>query len=70
VNIQDFVFEIRTEEIPAPALLPARLELSRRLSDALAEEGLTPAATESYATPRRLAVVLRGLPEQQEDRSS
>jgi glycyl-tRNA synthetase beta chain len=70
VNIQDFVFEIRTEEIPAPALLPARLELSRRLSDALAEEGLTPAATESYATPRRLAVVLRGLPERQEDRSS
>ena len=70
MKTQDFVFEIRTEEIPAPALLPARLELSRRLADALAEEGLTPVATESYATPRRLAVVLRGLPERQADRSS
>jgi glycyl-tRNA synthetase beta chain len=70
VSVQDFVFEIRTEEIPAPVLLPARLELSRRLSDALAEEGLAPTAAESYATPRRLAVVLRGLPERQQDRSS
>ena len=66
----DFIFEIRTEEIPAPALLPARLELSRRLTDALVEEGLAPASTESYATPRRLAVALRGLPERQADRSS
>ncbi len=66
----DFIFEIRTEEIPAPALLPARLELSRRLTDALAEEGLAPASTESYATPRRIAVALRGLPERQSDRSS
>lgn len=66
----DFIFEIRTEEIPAPALLPARLELSRRLTDALVEEGLVPASTESYATPRRLAVALRGLPERQADRSS
>jgi glycyl-tRNA synthetase beta chain len=66
----DFVFEIRTEEIPAPALLPARLELARRLNEALAGEALAPAASESYATPRRLAVVLRGLPERQADRST
>jgi glycyl-tRNA synthetase beta chain len=70
VKNQDFVFEIRTEEIPAPALLPARLELARRLSEALAGEGLAPAAVESYGTPRRLAVVLRSLPEQQADRAS
>jgi glycyl-tRNA synthetase beta chain len=69
VKVQDFLLEIRTEEIPAPALLPARLELSRRLSDALAEEGLTPSASESYATPRRLAVIVRGIPERQEDRA-
>src|SRR5262245_32998095 len=56
VSVQDFVFEIRTEEIPAPALLPARLELSRRLNEALAEEGLAAAASESYAAPSRLAV--------------
>ncbi len=70
MNIQDFLLEIRTEEIPAPALLSARMELARRLSDALAEEGLTPASAESYATPRRLAAVLRGVPAGQEDRSA
>jgi glycyl-tRNA synthetase beta chain len=68
MNEKDFVFEIRTEEIPAPALTPARLELARRLGEVLAEESLEPAAVESYATPRRLAVVLRGLPEKQADR--
>ena len=68
--MKDFVFEIRTEEIPAPALLPARLELSRRLGEALAEEGIAAHGAESYATPRRLAAVLRGLPEAQEDRFS
>ncbi len=70
MKTQDFLFEIRTEEIPAPALLPARTELARRLSDTLAEEGLTPLSAESYATPRRLAVIVRGLPERQEDRST
>ncbi len=70
MNIQDFLLEIRTEEIPAPALLAARLDLVRRLADALAEEGLTPASSESYATPRRLSAVLRGLPERQQDRAS
>lgn len=70
VNAQDFLLEIRTEEIPAPALPPARLELAKKLSEALAEEGLAPASSASYATPRRLAVVLRGLPERQADRFS
>ncbi len=68
MNTQDFLFEIRTEEIPAPALLPARLELARGLGEALGQEGLAPASVESYATPRRLAVILRGLPERQADR--
>ncbi len=68
MNAQDFLFEIRTEEIPAPALMPARIALSSGLGDALAQEGLTPVSVESYATPRRLAVILRGLPERQADR--
>ena len=68
MNAQDFILEIRTEEIPGPALLPARLELARAAADALAGEGLAPARVESYATLRRLVLVLRGLPEKQEDR--
>ena len=70
MNVQDFLLEIRTEEIPAPALSSGRMELSRRLADALAEQGLAPASSESYATPRRLAAVMRGLPERQQDRSA
>lgn len=68
MSTRDFLFEIRTEEIPAPALLPARLELSRRLGEAMGEEGIPPSAVESYATPRRLTVILRGLAERQPDR--
>ena len=68
MNRQDFLLEIRTEEIPAAALGSARMDLARGLSAALTERGLAPAATESYATPRRLAVVARGVPECQEDK--
>jgi glycyl-tRNA synthetase beta chain len=60
--------EIRTEEIPAPALMPARLELARAAGDALSEAGLKPASIESFGTLRRLVLVVRGLPEKQEDR--
>ena len=70
MNAHDFLLEIRTEEIPAPALLPARMELARAAADALAEAGLAPRAVESYATLRRLSLVLRGVPQSQEDRSA
>ena len=70
VNAHDFLLEIRTEEIPAPALMPARLELARAATDALGEAGLAPRAVESYATLRRLSLVLRDVPEKQEDRSA
>ncbi len=66
----DFLFEIRTEEIPAAALAGARQDLARGLAGALAEEGLAPEAVESYATPRRLAVWARNVPERQPDRES
>ncbi len=65
---RDFLLEIRTEEIPAAALGGARIDLARRLEAALTEEGLVPTKTESYATPRRLAVMVRGIPERQEDK--
>ena len=70
MNDQDFLLEIRTEEIPAPALLPARLELARATGEALAEEGLAPQKIESYGTLRRLALVVRGLPDRQADRAA
>jgi glycyl-tRNA synthetase beta chain len=66
----DFLLEIRTEEIPAPTLAGARLDLLRRVEEALAEEELAPRSSESFATPRRLTLVLRGVPERQPDRPS
>ena len=66
----DFLLEIRTEEIPASALASARLDLLRKTSEALAEEGLSARDGRSFATPRRLILLLGGLPERQEDRST
>ena len=66
----DFLLEIRTEEIPAASLGAARLDLLRQTSEALAEEGLIAREGRSLATPRRLILWLRGLPDRQEDRAS
>jgi glycyl-tRNA synthetase beta chain len=70
MNRADFLLEIRTEEIPAAALGSARLDLSRVVIEALAEEGLVPESSKALATPRRLILILRGLPERQEDRAT
>jgi glycyl-tRNA synthetase beta chain len=70
MTAKDFFLEIRTEEIPASALGAARLDLLRKTTDGLGEEGLTPAEGTAFATPRRLILWLRGLPDRQEDRSS
>jgi glycyl-tRNA synthetase beta chain len=70
MNRQDFLLEIRTEEIPAPALPAARSDLQAGITKALEEEGLVPESSQSLATPRRLILILRGLPEKQEDRFS
>ena len=66
---RDFLLEIRTEEIPAEALASARLDLARLVTAAMTEEGLAPETSQSLATPRRLVLVLSGVPERQQDRS-
>jgi glycyl-tRNA synthetase beta chain len=70
MNRRDFLLEILTEEIPAAALASARLDLARLITEALAQEGLASETSQSFATPRRLVLILRGLPERQEDRAS
>lgn len=67
---RDFLLEIRTEEIPAAALAGARQDLLARVTEGLKEAALAPESTESLATPRRLILILRGLPERQDDRLS
>jgi len=64
----DFLLEIGTEEIPARMIDGAREELARRVSDLLRRERLAESpAVQSYATPRRLAVLASGVAPAQPD---
>ena len=58
----DFLLELRCEEIPARMQLKASDDLARLFTDELAKAGLKPSAIESFVTPRRLALIVRGLP--------
>ena len=70
MNRDDFLFEIRTEEIPAAALAGARQDLARGITEALSDERLAPEDVESYATPRRLVVWAKNVPDRQPDRET
>ena len=64
----DFLLEIGCEEIPARMIDAAREELSTRVRDLLRRERLGASFDiEAYSTPRRLAVVARGLVAAQAD---
>ncbi len=58
----DFLLELRCEEIPARMQLKASEDLARLFGEELAKAGLKPAAIDSFVTPRRLALIARGLP--------
>jgi glycyl-tRNA synthetase beta chain len=58
----DFLLELRSEEIPARMQLKAKEDLARLFNDALAKAGLAAASVETFATPRRLALIANGLP--------
>ncbi|WP_183943526.1 glycine--tRNA ligase subunit beta [Sphingomonas sp. BK580] len=59
----DFLLELRSEEIPARMQAKAREDLARLFAAELARAGLAVTETVTYATPRRLALIARGLPE-------
>ncbi|WP_210358265.1 glycine--tRNA ligase subunit beta [Sphingomonas beigongshangi] len=58
----DFLLELRSEEIPARMEDKAREDLARLFAAEIAKAGLAAAGTVTYATPRRLALIARGLP--------
>ena len=58
----DFLLELRCEEIPARMQPKAKEDLARLFGDALAKAGLPAADIETFATPRRLALIAKGLP--------
>lgn len=63
----DLVFEIGCEELPAGALRPAVSWMAAELGRALDEARLGGAQIAEYATPRRLALLVRGIPERAPD---
>jgi len=69
----DFLLEIGLEEVPARMIPGAQAELLRRTLALLGKEALLPesfnplADAQSYSTPRRLAVLVRGVLSQQSD---
>jgi glycyl-tRNA synthetase beta chain len=58
----DFLLELLSEEIPARMQEKASADLARLFEAEIAKAGLTAQAVETYATPRRLALIARGLP--------
>jgi glycyl-tRNA synthetase beta chain len=62
-DLTDFLLELRSEEIPARMQGKAREDLARLFAAELAKAGLAAAETVTYATPRRLTLIARGLPD-------
>jgi glycyl-tRNA synthetase beta chain len=63
-----FLLEVGTEELPADFVESALQQWQQRVAASLEEQFLTPETVETYGTPRRLALLIRGLPGQQPDR--
>lgn len=61
-RVTDFLLELRSEEIPARMQDKARADLARLFGEEIGKAGLQATEIVTYATPRRLALVARGLP--------
>jgi glycyl-tRNA synthetase beta chain len=62
VSTADFLLELRSEEIPARMQARARNDLARMFAEELGRAGLEADDIETFATPRRLGLIARGLP--------
>ncbi len=58
----DFLLELLSQEIPARMQEKASADLARLFTAEIAKAGLVADAIETFATPRRLALIARGLP--------
>ena len=65
---RDLLIEIGTEELPPKALRRMRDALQTSLDTLLDENRLAHGSSHAYATPRRLALLIRDVPEAQPDR--
>lgn len=63
----DLLLELFSEEIPARMQAKAADDLRRMVSDKLVAEGLVYEGAKAFATPRRLALTVHGIPVRQPD---
>ncbi len=63
----DLLIELLSEEIPARMQARAADDLRKLVTDKLASAGLTYEGAKAFATPRRLALAVAGLPAHQPD---
>ena len=68
MSAPDLLFELGTEELPPRALLSLSTALTEGVLSGLDKAGIPHGKTQSFATPRRLAVLVRKLAEHQPDR--
>ncbi|MBX7460465.1 glycine--tRNA ligase subunit beta [Qipengyuania huizhouensis] len=61
--MSDFLLELRSEEIPARMQAGARAELEKLFRREMEGAGISPSEVTVWSTPRRLALIARGLPE-------
>jgi len=61
--VTDFLLELRSEEIPARMQAGARAELEKLFRAQLSGAGLEAGELTVWSTPRRLALIAKGLPE-------
>ncbi|KAF3891289.1 MULTISPECIES: glycine--tRNA ligase subunit beta [Nostocales] len=66
--MKEFLLEVGTEELPAGFLSNALTQWRSHIPKTLSTNSLSYDAVEVYGTPRRLAVLIKGLPSQQPDR--
>lgn len=64
---QDLLIEIGTEELPPKALLQLSEAFQQAMASQLEKAGLVHGGITPFATPRRLALIVSQLPEQQPD---
>src|SRR5512138_1765365 len=63
----DLLLELFSEEIPARMQAKAADDLRRLVTDKLVAEGLVYEGARAFATPRRLALTVHGIPQRQPD---
>ena len=66
--VHKFLFELGLEEVPSDLISPALEQLETSLQGVLEENGVSWDSMSTYSSPRRLAILVDGLPNQQSAR--